>query len=40
MLFREIIPIYHKNWVKPVNILWRQNAELLTAEAGGTYSYH
>jgi hypothetical protein len=38
-LFKEIIAVYSENHTKPINTLCRQNAELLIAEAGGTYSY-
>jgi hypothetical protein len=36
MLFKEIIPIYTENDTKPIN----ENADILTVNAAGTYSYH
>jgi hypothetical protein len=35
-LFKEIFAVYSDNHMKPQI----QNEELLTVEAGGTYSYH
>jgi hypothetical protein len=40
MLFKEIIPVYSENHMKPINTLCGQNTELLIVKAGGTYSYH
>jgi hypothetical protein len=40
ILFREIIPVYSENHMKPINTLCGQNAELLNVKVGGTYSYH
>jgi hypothetical protein len=40
LMFKEIIFVYSKNHTKPINTLFRQNAELLIVKAGGTYSYH
>jgi hypothetical protein len=34
MLFKKIITYYFENHTKPIR------ADLLTVEAGGTYSYH
>jgi hypothetical protein len=39
-LFKEIIAVYCENRTKHINTLCRQNAELLTKEAGGSHSYH
>jgi hypothetical protein len=39
MLFKKIIVIYSENHVKPINTFCRQNVEVLTVKAGGTYSY-
>jgi hypothetical protein len=39
MLFEKIIAVYTENHKKPTNILCGQNAKLLIAKAGGTYSY-
>jgi hypothetical protein len=40
LLFREIIAVYYENRAKPIDTLFGQNTELLSAEAGGTYTYH
>jgi hypothetical protein len=40
MFVKEIIPVYSENHLKPINILWGQNAEFFTVKAGGTCSYH
>jgi hypothetical protein len=40
MLFKEIIVVCSGNHMKPINTLCGQNAELLSAKAGDTYSYH
>jgi hypothetical protein len=40
MLFKEIIAVYSENYIKPINIICGQNAELQIVEASGTYSYH
>jgi hypothetical protein len=39
-LINKIIFVYSENYMKPINTLCRQNAELLIVEASGTYSYH
>jgi hypothetical protein len=38
--FKEIITVYSENHTKHTRTLCGQNAELLTVEVGGTYSYH
>jgi hypothetical protein len=35
-MFKEIVAVYTENYTRPI----KQNAELLTVEAVGTYSYH
>jgi hypothetical protein len=40
MLIKEIIAVYSKNHTKAINTLYGQNAELLTVEAVGTYSFN
>jgi hypothetical protein len=40
MLFKEIIPVYTENHMKPTSRLYGQNVELLIVKAGGTYTYH
>jgi hypothetical protein len=37
MLFKGTKAVYSENRVKPVTTLCVQNAELVTAEVGGTY---
>jgi hypothetical protein len=36
MLFKEMIDFYSENHTKHINV----NEDLLTVEAGGTYSYY
>jgi hypothetical protein len=40
MLFREIVAIYRKNYIKHTNTLCGQNAEFLNVNVRGMYSYH
>jgi hypothetical protein len=35
MLFKEIIPVYSENHMKPIN---KKNERLLIVQAGGTYT--
>jgi hypothetical protein len=39
MPFKEIIAVYCKNHIKSINKLGEKNAELLTVQGGGIYSY-
>jgi hypothetical protein len=39
MLFKEVITVYTENHAKPIHTKCRV-FDLLTVEAGGTYSYH
>jgi hypothetical protein len=40
MLYREIIAVCSQIYTKHINTLCGQNAELLSAKCGGTYSDH
>jgi hypothetical protein len=40
MLFREMITVYSKNHMKPINALCGQNVELMNIKASDIYSYH
>jgi hypothetical protein len=35
MLFKEIVPVYSENHMKPINKLCGKNAELFAAKTGG-----
>jgi hypothetical protein len=39
-LFKEKFAVYCENYMKPINTLCTQNAELQIINASGTYSYH
>jgi hypothetical protein len=36
VLWKEVIPVYTENRMKPINTKWR----VTDVKAGGTYSYH
>jgi hypothetical protein len=38
-LFKEIITVYSKNQMKPINTLCGQNAEILNVKVDGAYNY-
>jgi hypothetical protein len=40
MQFKEIISVYAKDHMKPINTPYGQNTELLKVKAGGIYHYH
>jgi hypothetical protein len=40
MLFKEIIAVCSGHYAKHINRFFWQNAELLNAKIGGSYSYH
>jgi hypothetical protein len=40
MLFRKKVAVYSKNHTKHINTLCEQNAELLIAKEGNSYSYN
>jgi hypothetical protein len=40
MVFKEMLAFYSENHTKPVDLLFGQNAGILSVKAGGTYSYH
>jgi hypothetical protein len=40
MLFKEIVVVYSKNRIEPINTLCKHNAELLIVKAGDIFSYH
>jgi hypothetical protein len=40
MMFKERIPVYNENHMKPINTPRVQHAGLLIVKESGTYSYH
>jgi hypothetical protein len=40
MLLREIITLSYANYIKPINTLCEQSAELLIVKVDGTHNYY